>query len=148
LFFAGCGSDKPAISTSATSPPTTTLPPASSILPLDEEKILFGGHDRTVWHAKTMNPDGQHIAFLRFSPSFGPSEIFIIDADGRNLKQLTENPDTELSPHWSPDGRSLVFYNEDVSGTDEILGTIFTINIDGTNYFNTGQQGVPEGWLN
>lgn len=97
---------------------------------------------------KQWSPDGQHIAFLRFSPSFGPSEIFIIDADGRNLKQLTENPDTELSPHWSPDGRSLVFYNEDVSGTDEILGTIFTINIDGTNYFNTGQQGVPEGWLN
>lgn len=42
-------------------------------------------------------------------------EIFIVDADGSNARNLTNDPANDWGPDWSPDGRTIVF-NSDRDG--------------------------------
>ncbi len=37
------------------------------------------------------------------------TDLFLIDSDGSNLRQLTADPARDEQPRWSPDGQSLVF---------------------------------------
>lgn len=47
------------------------------------------------------------IAFV--STISGNKEIYVIDFDGHNLRQITKNGSINLSPAWSPDGRLVAF---------------------------------------
>ena len=72
------------------------------------------------------NPDGTRIAFSGFEP--GPQvvipDIWIVDADGTGLVNLTQSPGPSmLWPSWSPDGSRIVF--SDTSTRD-----LWTINVD------------------
>ena len=53
----------------------------------------------------TWSPNGRQIAFNR------DSHIYVIDADGENLRQLTrhKNNEQDLHPDWSPDGKLIAF---------------------------------------
>jgi TolB protein len=55
----------------------------------------------------TWSPDGQWLAFE--SSQDGDGEVYIVAADGSNLKQLTHNSLYDGAPAWSPDGMQLVF---------------------------------------
>jgi Tol biopolymer transport system component len=50
------------------------------------------------------SPDGTQIAFASNLHEYDETtyEIFVIDADGRNLKQLTNSPGTNWDPDWQP----------------------------------------------
>jgi len=39
----------------------------------------------------------------------GAKELFVVDYDGANLRQITKNGSLNLSPAWSPDGRQLAY---------------------------------------
>jgi TolB protein len=47
------------------------------------------------------------IAFI--SDRTGESEIWVMDWNGKNKKQLTKHNSLALAPSWSPDGKNLVF---------------------------------------
>lgn len=47
------------------------------------------------------------IAFV--STTSGNKEIYTIDFDGHNLRQITNNGSINLSPAWSPDGRIIAY---------------------------------------
>lgn len=47
------------------------------------------------------------IAFI--SDRTGESELWVMDWNGKNQKQLTKHNSIALAPSWSPDGRNLVF---------------------------------------
>jgi TolB protein len=47
------------------------------------------------------------IAFL--STRSGSKELYVMDADGENHRQLTQDRSIALSPRWSPDGREIAF---------------------------------------
>lgn len=47
------------------------------------------------------------IAFI--SNRSGAKELFVMDADGENLRQLTHDKNLVLSPKWSADGKELTF---------------------------------------
>lgn len=53
------------------------------------------------------SPSGGQIAFA--STRDGDAEIFLMDANGSNMRQITFNHDDDHSPDWAPDGRHIVF---------------------------------------
>ncbi|MCG2786468.1 MAG: DUF5050 domain-containing protein [Anaerolineae bacterium] len=58
----------------------------------------------------------------------GDFEIWLVNTDGSNLRQLTDNDAMDISPAWLPDGSRLAFVsNRD--GNDEI----YTMNTDGSD---------------
>jgi len=61
----------------------------------------------------------------------GDQEIFVMNADGSNVRQLTYNGALDTEPTWSPDGEQIAY-----SGISEAGGAdqeIFVMNADGSN---------------
>jgi len=55
-------------------------------------------------------------------------EIYVMNSDGSNIIQLTENPATDSNPHWSSDGK-WIFFQSDRDGNQEI----YRMDINGAN---------------
>jgi dipeptidyl aminopeptidase/acylaminoacyl peptidase len=60
-----------------------------------------------------ISPDGKKIAFVGteyfLEEGKSNSEIYVMDADGDNLIQMTNNRASDNHPRWSPDGKSILF---------------------------------------
>ena len=69
----------------------------------------------------------------------GNSEIYVVNANGDNLRQLTNNPAQDRYPAWSSDGRKIVFQS-DCDGNPEI----YVMNADGTNLTRLTAQSAPD----
>ena len=50
------------------------------------------------------------IAFV--SERDGNSEIYMMDADGKNQRRLTKNDFPDTDPSWSPDGKRIIFVSD------------------------------------
>lgn len=71
------------------------------------------------------------IAFESDRTSDGSYEIFVMDADGKDARQLTDGPGTALDPAWSADGTMIAFSaSREGSGSD-----VYVANADGTGAF-------------
>ena len=68
-----------------------------------------------------ISPDGKQIAFVvredNLTQGTGNSEIYVIRTDGTRLRRLTNNPATDNTPRWSPDGRSILFLSTRKNGS-------------------------------
>jgi TolB protein len=53
------------------------------------------------------SPDGTKVAMILSKG--GSPDLYVADADGTNLRQLTHTPEDESSPCWSPDGQWICF---------------------------------------
>jgi len=76
------------------------------------------------------SPDGSQIAFQ--STGTGNGDLYVMDADGSNVRQLTSTPEADQGPAWSPDGTQVAF----VRGLHPAILTasaIYIINADGTD---------------
>ncbi|HEX9649103.1 MAG TPA: hypothetical protein VGA21_00970 [Cyclobacteriaceae bacterium] len=58
-------------------------------------------------HDPVWSPDGNQIAF--YSNRDGDFEIYVVNSDGSNLRQITSNEFNDGSPTCSPDGKKLLF---------------------------------------
>jgi len=65
------------------------------------------------------NPAGTRLAFSA-STDYGSEEIFLVNADGSDLTNLTNSEFSDWSPRWSPDGSQIV-YQTLAADTWEIL---------------------------
>jgi Tol biopolymer transport system component len=83
------------------------------------------------------SPDGTQIAFasiLGGSNADDPNldlttmEIYVMNADGTNIRQLTDNNFVDDAPAWSPDGTRIAFYS-DRTGRNQI----YVMDSDGRN---------------
>jgi len=83
--------------------------------------------------------NGNKIAFQ--SDRDGDHEIYVMNADGTEVQQLTDNDDGYWVPVWSPDGNKIVF-SSNRDGDYEI----FVMHADGSNVVSLGQQGHPTSW--
>ncbi len=69
------------------------------------------------------SPDGRTVAFVRRQTDMeadkGRTDVWSIDIDGGNLRQLTEDEAADSSPRWSADGGSLYFLSSR-SGSSQV----------------------------
>ncbi len=75
-----------------------------------------------------VSPDGKTIAYTLTSYTFeankGNTDIYLIDADGKNLRSLKNSEKNESEPKFSPDGKTIAFTRD---------GQIWLCNLDGSN---------------
>ncbi|MFN2399671.1 MAG: hypothetical protein ABR543_13695 [Gemmatimonadaceae bacterium] len=64
----------------------------------------------------TWSPDAKQIAFTGYKG--GIADLYVIDADGKNMRRLTEDRFGDLQPQWSPDGKMLAFASDRGGDTD------------------------------
>lgn len=77
------------------------------------------------------SPDGRRIAFASDRAESGGFRIYVADANGGNLRQLTSGGDRNISdtdPTWSPDGQQIAFVSNRLGGD-----RLFAIGADGSN---------------
>ena len=67
----------------------------------------------------------------------GNYEIYVMDDDGKNQRRLTDNPNFDLSPSWSPDGKRIVFSSDRDGHVHVMHGwptyEIYVMDADGGN---------------
>ena len=59
----------------------------------------------------------------------GNSEIYVMDADGKNHRRLTNHPTTDFHPSWFPDGKQIAFSSYRNFGNSQI----YVMDNDGQN---------------
>lgn len=75
--------------------------------PGPETRLTFNEcHDGGV----AWSPDGNQLAF--YSNRNGQMDIYTMDINGENIKQLTTNPHADLMASWSPNGKSVIYHSK------------------------------------
>jgi TolB protein len=86
------------------------------------------------------SPEGAKITFMSNRAS-GLYDIYVMNADGSDLRRLTSNGCHNGDPDWSPDGLRIAFYSCSGSGVD-----IYVMQTDGsgvTRITTMGHAGDP-----
>lgn len=129
------------------------------------ELILFTNHGNGLWLMTpdgddpyaltfrddidpTWSPDGSMIAFA--SSRNGERQLYVMNANGSNVSQVTDLNNMGGRSTWSPDGTRLAFYRGPFGDRD-----IYIINVDGTGLVrltnggdNLGPSWSPDGnWI-
>jgi len=86
------------------------------------------------------SPDGTQLAV-----SYGDEEnsgLYLIHADGRQSKRLTDGATVDCRPKWSPDGKLLAYAAYAKSGTDAKDAGVYVIAADGTRERRIAEDAV------
>jgi Tol biopolymer transport system component len=76
------------------------------------------------------SPDGGQIVFSLQAEQDGPWSIFLVNADGKNLRPL-HTDGMHFGPQWSPDGKSVAFehWTRAANGTDWVAHPIGIVDV-------------------
>jgi TolB protein len=149
----------------------------------DGTKIVFASDGDHQWEVYVMNadgsnqkrltnqpgddghphwsPDGRHIVFnsARTTPDLKADwgkqfhEVFMMNSDGSDVKQISKLKTVSTYPSFSPDGKRICFrcvvdepgYLWDLTHSPR-NSEIFVINTDGTNPVNLTKNAAYDGW--
>ncbi len=93
-----------------------------------------GGKGHRVGHgvgsamSPAFSPDGKLIAYDYRKPGFSIREIYVMNADGTGIRQVTRLNHVSSLPGWSPDGKTLAFQSNALGHFE-----IYTVALDGTH---------------
>ena len=68
----------------------------------------------------SFSPSGKQVAFAWDGPALSGMHIYVISANGRDLRQVTRGPFSDYGPIWSPDGSTLAFMRESAAHSKEL----------------------------
>ena len=89
------------------------------------------------------SPDGKLITFSGMQRA--DADIFVVNLETKEFKNLTHDPLAHYSPTWSPDGKSIVYLTR-VSGNEKL----YRMNADGSDQqqitFGTHDEGGAQFW--
>jgi Tol biopolymer transport system component len=88
------------------------------------KKELTTGENLDIWPA--VSPDGSQVAFCS-SINFN-YRIFVMDADGGNIRQVAGTEHDAVLPSWSPDGKLIAFWDRESDHTTRL----YLVKPDGT----------------
>jgi TolB protein len=77
------------------------------------------------------SPDGSRIVFAGAGQD--GYDLYVMNADGTELDQITREPGDEIAPAWSPDGEKIVFSFDDGGAPDFRTG-LATVSPDGSGF--------------
>jgi Tol biopolymer transport system component len=86
-----------------------------------------------------ISPDGSKILFGGAPVGSTNAEVWVVDADGGNLTQLTAAVGPDRFPAWSPDGTKIVFQSARTG-----MAQIWVMNGDGTDQTQLTFDLVPK----
>jgi Tol biopolymer transport system component len=106
--------------------------------------------DESIWFPSptggpVWSPDGSRIAFIADRPGDGNGAIYVVNADGSGLTNLSNSPGSDGVGAWSLDGSRIAFTSNRDGNTE-----IYVVNADGSGFTNLtnnpGEDGGPV-WL-
>jgi len=86
----------------------------------------------------------KYIAYSSDNTSGGYFQIFIMDEDGNNKRQLTDLATNCIYPKWSNDGQNITFYTEDDNSSPGVyvISKIFESEVPEVEYITEGTHPV------
>lgn len=93
------------------------------------EKLMFVPVDQA--YDMAWSPDGRQLAFVNWNPDQQTGrDIYVINVDGTDLRQLTDHLGHDRWPAWAPSGRQIAFYSTR-NNLNNNSGGIFLMDTDG-----------------
>ena len=113
-----------------------------------QEVTRITTHPATDW-VPTWSPDGKRIAFVSDRDN-NQSQIWVIDADGKNLMRLTDGFHDD-NPDWSPDGTTIAYHSQRKRTGEYPFGVplfeLYLMDSDGSNQRQlVGEDSIEPCW--
>lgn len=102
--------------------------------------------DGIISQQPSWSPDGQKIVFVKINLWNEESNLWVINADGTGLKQLTSLPGIESEPLWSPDGKKIAFTHQATPLGGQMNATLYVMNPDGSQMTRVPSNSTVAYW--
>jgi Tol biopolymer transport system component len=90
------------------------------------------------------SPDRSRVALSRYSSSTGTYDLYVMNADGTDLRRVLDRDTHDVRPRWSPDGTRLVFVSMPRTATGTGEPHLHVVNLDGTGLRRVTTGADPE----
>jgi Tol biopolymer transport system component len=92
-----------------------------------------------------LSPDGRRIAFVRLSKADKNADVWVMSADGKEPKKLTDLPAKTVAAgvSWSPDGKRIAYSTMVNAGGPPDNAAMMVMDADGKNAKGLGKGLLP-----